>query len=652
MNFKITKTTDKTIYTIPQEVNYLSELDGFQLPKGVFNKKTTGCGGTTIALESSDNYVIAVPLVELIDNKVAQHEEVIGVHANLNSRYSEFKEAVENTLADGNPVKVMTTYDSFRKVMDYLTRIGIEAHKECKVLIDEYHMILTEYGYRDNAIRNMLKEVVKCDYYTFMTATPFDSTIKFLDDVEMEYTECYWVGATKINVDMNMGGSGDKLGPAARLNTVLRSFKLNGYAYNNTNLAPVPAKELFIFMNSVEGIRKAIENANLTPSEVSIICSDTSKNRRKLDLIEVNGYEGYDYTIDKVSINGVNKPITFVTSKAYVGVDFYSDCGLSIVVTEASKNHTLLDVSTHITQIAGRLRSIDNPFKACILHIADAKGKYAETKDDFNERVAKDKEFAESVVYDCKNTWTDIQKRSYVKLLRTADESALFYFDVDKDEFVYDALKKTALEFHWFNANEVYKKGVLVRDAYTKQGFNIANYTSWDKSGTDVRNAINSFRWRDVMEAYYNAYINNNTEALDNFSNEEHIEFGGWIEKFDAIGELEAIKANSYQKKRMNAYYCVRTPDYRNLVTEYLLKTAKLEDGGFYNTKELKTTIQKAYDSIADVIGAKRKAKATDITEYMDAEAIRKRVDGKVTRGFEVRIKKVKSVNPLSLFKA
>lgn len=47
--------------------------DGFlhlsDLPKNcIFNKKITGCGGTTIALKNEINYVIAVPTTELIVN--------------------------------------------------------------------------------------------------------------------------------------------------------------------------------------------------------------------------------------------------------------------------------------------------------------------------------------------------------------------------------------------------------------------------------------------------------------------------------------------------------------------------------------------------------------------------------------------------------
>ena len=48
--------------------------DGFlhleDLPHNcIFNKVVTGCGGTTVVLQNSEDYVIAVPTTELIINK-------------------------------------------------------------------------------------------------------------------------------------------------------------------------------------------------------------------------------------------------------------------------------------------------------------------------------------------------------------------------------------------------------------------------------------------------------------------------------------------------------------------------------------------------------------------------------------------------------
>lgn len=47
------------------------KLNLSDLPQNcIFNKVITGCGGTTVALFPSRNYVISVPTTELIVNKV------------------------------------------------------------------------------------------------------------------------------------------------------------------------------------------------------------------------------------------------------------------------------------------------------------------------------------------------------------------------------------------------------------------------------------------------------------------------------------------------------------------------------------------------------------------------------------------------------
>ena len=52
----------------------IKEKDGFLIMDDfptncIFNKVKTGCGATTIALTNNENYIIAVPTTELIENK-------------------------------------------------------------------------------------------------------------------------------------------------------------------------------------------------------------------------------------------------------------------------------------------------------------------------------------------------------------------------------------------------------------------------------------------------------------------------------------------------------------------------------------------------------------------------------------------------------
>jgi len=88
------------------------------LPKNaIFDKGKVGCGGTTLALESEYPYIICVPFVSLIENKVEQiksapdKEEVYGFYGDNNKK----KDLLDYLKRVSCP-KIMVTYDSLGKL--------------------------------------------------------------------------------------------------------------------------------------------------------------------------------------------------------------------------------------------------------------------------------------------------------------------------------------------------------------------------------------------------------------------------------------------------------------------------------------------------------------------------------------------------------
>uniref|UniRef100_UPI001CCD9A89 hypothetical protein n=1 Tax=Vibrio vulnificus TaxID=672 RepID=UPI001CCD9A89 len=93
------------------------------------------------------------------------------------------------------------------------------------------------------------------------------------------------------------------------------------------------------------------KTAGLLPEEVKIICGNNDVNKKKLD----------GFSIDDAT--GKNKTFTFCTKTVFYGADFHSKAGLVIVVSEGYAKSSLLDISTDILQITGRVRTKENPFK-------------------------------------------------------------------------------------------------------------------------------------------------------------------------------------------------------------------------------------------------------------------------------------------------
>lgn len=105
---------------IPQNINYLSEdkLIDFKLPNNcIFDKGKVGCGGTSVAIESDLPYIIAVPYVDLIRNKIQQYPnnryngEVYGFYGKNN-----LKKDLIAYLKRVKVPKIVVTYDSLKKL--------------------------------------------------------------------------------------------------------------------------------------------------------------------------------------------------------------------------------------------------------------------------------------------------------------------------------------------------------------------------------------------------------------------------------------------------------------------------------------------------------------------------------------------------------
>ena len=100
---------------------------------------------------------------------------------------------------------------------------------------------------------------------------------------------------------------------------------------------------LHFFVNSVDFIGRVLHHARLSPDEVKIVCS-TSGTSEQINREKLGG----DYSI------------------AFEGCDIYDKQGKIYVVSDGTARHHLLDVSTTIRQIAGRIR--DTRYKE-ITHI-------------------------------------------------------------------------------------------------------------------------------------------------------------------------------------------------------------------------------------------------------------------------------------------
>lgn len=105
-----------------------------EIPKNcVLNKGITGCGATTLAINQPGHTIIAVPFVSLIQNKVAQHQDVLlGIYGDGDKTAE-----IAAYLTTHQTVKIMTTFDSLPKVCRILAEQGIDPYRESHLVVDE-----------------------------------------------------------------------------------------------------------------------------------------------------------------------------------------------------------------------------------------------------------------------------------------------------------------------------------------------------------------------------------------------------------------------------------------------------------------------------------------------------------------------------------
>ena len=430
--------------------------DGFlhleDLPHNcIFNKVVTGCGGTTVVLQNTEDYVIAVPTTELIINKTDITMAGISRLAYKGIRpfglFGRFDDAAERKLKDylnsSGTKKIMCTYDKVPRLMEYIKPT------DNRLLVDEYQCLLKAYSYRQKAIDGVLDNFRAFKSFCFMSATPItpDFVPDCLKDVPVK--EADW-GEDPATLKVELLRTNKPYTMAAN---IINKYKLDGYYEQNGH----KSYEAFFFINSVKDIAGILNHCHLTNDEARIICADTPENREKLI--------GYDISNSRSD----NKMFTFITSKSFEGADYHSKTGICFVVSSASNLHTQASIDTDLPQIAGRIRTPENPFRYNLVHIFNTTYKDLRLYMTYEQMKAKT-DYDIKKAYETVKYFNDAPTKELKDNLRDNikhDLNSLYIkYDKRKDMFIVnDILPK--LELYNFKVNQiVYGTGVSIKKEY------------------------------------------------------------------------------------------------------------------------------------------------------------------------------------------
>ena len=566
---------------------YLGELERFKdgIPFGIVNKTKTDVGGTYVAANCSSNYIIVCPFKDLVDSIAADKNnryEVFKCYGGV--REYQFRKYIKNNTI----YKIAVTYDSLPKLIGWLS--GTEGWK---VLIDEYHLILEDMDFRYDAINGLMEEIQKFKYYSFLSATPIDLDFEIDFLKQLPHYKVQWNGVTKITpirykvTQLTKG-----------LARFIQIFLDEGISLPDINGNVSKVEELYIFINSVTSIKQIADTLKLNPNDVKICCADRIRNNKLLG----------EYQIESVS--SPNKKINFFTKKCFQGCNLFTNNGLIIVASDAYKTQTLVDISTTMEQIAGRIRINDeyqNIFRNVIVHLFST-NKNVMSDEEF-DMVMQDKEKEADKLLSGWNKLDKEERQTYIKRMNLDTELV----SIINGRMVYNNLKKQSFIYKQ-ELRKTYKDGISIRDSFMQsEKFELTNQNKWKDFNIKLAKAMTV-----SYEQLLKDYLDSPSESYE----QEYPEFP-LIKRYLKESEMNTLRWN--REKMLKAV------EDKKQVNKALLA---IYQPGFISNQDLKGKLKDEFGRL----GIKLSPKATLIencTLYNVEKASRK-IDGKTVSGYEL----------------
>lgn len=472
---------------VPANVNYLNEWVGFELPKGILNKGITGCGATTLAIEDAHKTIICSPRINLITNKSQQYKETLAVYGDV--RNAEIESYLRNTPKP----KILATYDS----MPRLEKL-IKNKSDWRIVVDEYQYLLIDSGFKSETEMALLDILKSFPYVTYLSATPIADKYMLEMDCfrDLPYTVLEWS-----KVEQRFVKRVQSKNPINNAIEIVRNYQQGIYASTLVNGEKVESKECVVFLNSVANIVNIIKHTGLQADEVNIIVASTAENELLVKKL------GKNYGIGCIPLKGErHKKVTFCTSTAFAGCDFYSTCASTFVISDNRKVHTSIDIATELAQIVGRQRLECNPFRNIVTFIYNVDAGENEAS---SYKATLERKWQKSVKNaNHKNSVTDKDVREdFIK--ETVDSQKLnkysdsyVWYDSANECFSVNRMAYLNDCFAFDVQRENYLDGIKVKRQLEDSGFSVSGKEEHSDYGEQLECIIKKEGFADRMKRY------------------------------------------------------------------------------------------------------------------------------------------------------
>ena len=638
---------------MPEKCRYMSDYD--RLLKGILpidrkfilNKTITGCGGTSMFINSSLPVVIISPRIQVLKEKHLTH--LLLTHSTLTLVLIllllalAYQQSLVHLLALQNkicykigranlpfgqlsrPPRIQVTLDSSDKVLSVLKSRGMT--DTFLFVVDEFQCLMGDATFKGSTDMNFLVYLDReARRICYLSATPIPDI--FLDNIpqfagipyyKMEWDPEVIEEPTLKEVRMKSGESAEKL--CARL---IQRYRENGYFERKVLQGNVVySREACIFLNEVRSIRNIIGQNNLKPDEVTILCSESKASELP------KGFVAGGVCADRN--NPVNKTFTFCTKASFEGVDFYSTNASTYIFINAGKEWQTLDIMLDIPQILGRQRLDMNPFR----HDATIYYKTMPervTKEEF-ERKQSEMERKSQMILDTYNNAPDNAREMFVELYRDKATDRRFvddYIDLIRENgyttIGFNYLVMVARWNRWHQRNYYYNNScrllTSIQDAarMCQKPEELKQFESWYYNAPPKDRLAGYARFRKQYPQYDSLVLQNPFIKM---------EFHHW---YDTLGYEELSKLDFQETDVERAYNTVCAQE---TIRNACRRTFKA--GVSYSRQEVKGMLQKIYDSIG-LTG--KTAKAKELAQYLPVIE-RQRTNEKGKRRYFIEIREI-----------
>jgi len=432
--------------SVPIGYRYLSQWNGLlnilpQSGKYIVNKVRTGCGGTTLFLESDQPCILVSPRINMLLSKHKQYPKTFLFCSedkdSVLNRKQKLKAYLDSCSAmtpwgqNHNIPKILTTVDSYKYVAEELQFMG--CLDKYIVLIDEFQCLMSDAAFKGNVELTFLHNLSGMKSACFLSATPIpEDYLNEMDDfLDVEnYYQLIW--DSSVLEPSNLLSIPYKKGESSRsiCKRIIEEYRTTGYfAQKIIDNRIVQSHEVCIFLNDVKSIINIIRDNLLDPNEVNVLCS---RGNVGVDTLRHMGVHVGELCTDPN--NPHNRTFIFCSKAAFEGLDLFSDNAYTYIFSDGVLDWNRHDIIIDVPQILGRQRLASNPFRADATLYYRTKSTTESIENAINR--IREKENATTKWIDQYNNATDEIKQMLVDGIRKVDADKRYddhYVDVVDD---------------------------------------------------------------------------------------------------------------------------------------------------------------------------------------------------------------------------